>query len=245
LLEDNKRTYLGQHFLIDFSTISKIVGSCNVSKTDTVLEFGTGYGYLTKEISKLSKVVYSYEIEEGLYLKAKSYLRNVSNVKIFNEDFFVQDPYEFDFFLSNIPYSQSKEIMKWLSLHKFREATIMVQKEFSEKLNAFPGDRKYSVVSVFSQYCFDIEPLFDVENDSFLPSPLIKSNVLRLVRKRSKKEMTEDVIANLEYLFSNRNKNILSILNNKDYGTKRIDELDPESLVKISMELNDRKQSRT
>jgi 16S rRNA (adenine1518-N6/adenine1519-N6)-dimethyltransferase len=244
-LEDNKRTYLGQHFLIDFSTISKIVGSCNVSKTDTVLEFGTGYGYLTKEISKLSKVVYSYEVEKGLYLKAKSYLVNVSNVKIFNEDFFVQDPFEFDFFLSNIPYSRSKEIMKWLALHEFREAIIMVQKEFSEKLNAFPGDRKYSVVSVFSQYCFDIEPLFDVENDSFLPTPHIESNVLRLRRKRSKKEMTEDIIANLEYLFSHRNKNVVSILNNKDYANKRIDELYPESLVKISMELNNRKQSRT
>jgi len=244
-LEDNKRTYLGQHFLIDFSAISKIVGSCNVSKSDTVLEFGTGYGYLTKEISKLSKVVYSYEIEEGLYLKAKSYLRNVSNVKIFNEDFFAQDPYEFDFFLSNIPYSRSKEIMKWLSLHEFREGVIMVQKEFSEKLIAIPGERKFSVVSVFSQYCFDIEPLFDVQNESFLPSPHIESNVLRLVRKRNKKEMTEDIIPNLEYLFSHRNKNVVSILNNKDYGNKRIDELDPESLVTISMELNDRKLSRT
>ncbi|HZO10755.1 MAG TPA: rRNA adenine dimethyltransferase family protein [Nitrososphaeraceae archaeon] len=244
-MEDNKRTYLGQHFLIDFSTICKIVGSCNVSKSDTVLEFGTGYGYLTKEISKLSKVVYSYEIEEGLYLKAKSYLRNVSNVKIFNEDFFAQDPYEFDFFLSNIPYSRSKEIMKWLSLHEFREGVIMVQKEFSEKLIAIPGERKFSVVSVFSQYCFDIEPLFDVQNESFLPSPHIESNVLRLVRKRNKKEMTEDIIPNLEYLFSHRNKNVVSILNNKDYGNKRIDELDPESLVTISMELNDRKLSRT
>ena len=244
-MEDNKRTYLGQHFLIDFSTISKIVSSCNVTKADTVLEFGTGYGYLTKEISKLSKVVYSYEIEEGLYLKAKSYLRNVSNVKIFNEDFFAQDPYEFDFFLSNIPYSRSKEIMKWLSLHEFREGVIMVQKEFSEKLIAIPGERKFSVVSVFSQYCFDIEPLFDVQNESFLPSPHIESNVLRLVRKRNKKEMTEDIIPNLEYLFSHRNKNVVSILNNKDYGNKRIDELDPESLVTISMELNDRKLSRT
>jgi 16S rRNA A1518/A1519 N6-dimethyltransferase RsmA/KsgA/DIM1 with predicted DNA glycosylase/AP lyase activity len=132
--------------------------------------------------------------------------------------------------------------MKWLSLHEFREAVIMVQKEFSEKLIAFPGDGKYSVVSVFSQYCFDIEPLFDVENDSFLPSPKIESNVMRLVRK--KKKMTEDIIANLEYLFSRRNKNVVSILNNKDYSSKRIDELDPESLVKISKELNDRKQSR-
>ena len=240
-MEDNTRTYLGQHFLIDFSTISKIIGSCNVAKTDIVLEFGTGYGYLTKEISQLAKVVYSYEIDKELYSKAKSYLANVRNVKTINDDFFAQNHVEFDFFLSNIPYSKSKEILKWLSFNQFREAIILVQKEFSEKLVASPGKAKYSVVSVFSQYCFDIEALFDVGKDCFLPPPQIESKIVRLSSK--KKKMTKDIIAWLEYLFSRRNKNVMSLLNSKDYCNKRIDELDAETLVKISSELNDRKLS--
>jgi ribosomal RNA small subunit methyltransferase A len=240
-LEDNKRTYLGQHFLIDFSTISKIIGSCNVAKTDIVLEFGTGYGYLTKEISQLAKVVYSYEIDKELYSKAKSYLVNVKNVEIINDDFFTQNHIEFDFFLSNIPYSKSKEILKWLSFNQFREALILVQKEFSEKLIASPGNAHYSVVSVFSQYCFDIEALFDVGKDCFLPPPQIESKLVRLSSKKKRKKMTKDIIAWLEYLFSCRNKNVTSLLNSKDYCNKRIDELDAETLVKISNELNDRK----
>ena len=59
----------------------------------------------------------------------------------------------------------------------------MVQKEFFEKLTASPGNIEYSVVSVFSQYCFDIDPLFDVDKNSFLPPPKIGSKVIRLKKK--------------------------------------------------------------
>jgi len=240
-LENDKRTDYGQHFLIDHSTISKIIESCDIRKKDTVLEFGTGYGYLTKEISKLAKVVYSFEIDKELYSKAKTYLMNVENIRIFNENFFAHDPFVFDFFLSNIPYSRSKDIMKWLSLHEFREAVIMVQKEFSEKLMASPGNAKYSVVTVLTQYCFDIELLFEVGKDSFLPPPQIQSTVIRL--KSKKKKMSKGIIANLEYLFSHRNKHVVSLLNNRQYDNIRIHELNIETLVKISNVLNDRENS--
>jgi len=239
-LDDDKRIYLGQHFLVDFNIISKIIGSCNVAKTDVVLELGTGYGYLTKEISRLVYAVYSYEIEKELYSEAKSYLLNERNATIFNEDFFEKCHIEFDFFLSNVPYSRSKEVVKWLSFHEFREAILLVQKEFSEKLIARPGDPNFSVISVISQYCFDIEPLFDVKKDSFLPPPQIESKVVRL--RRNTKKMTKDIIYNLEYLFSRRNKKIISLLADNPVSNNKIDELDAESLVKFCNKLIDLKQ---
>ncbi len=239
-MDDDKRIYLGQHFLVDFNIISKIIGSCNVAKTDVVLELGTGYGYLTKEISRLVYAVYSYEIEKELYSEAKSYLSNERNAKIFNEDFFEKCHIEFDFFLSNVPYSRSKEVVKWLSFHEFREAILLVQKEFSEKLIARPGDPNFSVISVISQYCFDVEPLFDVKKDSFLPPPQIESKVVRL--RRNTKKMTKDIIYNLEYLFSRRNKKIISLLADNPVSNNKIDELDAESLVKFCNKLIDLKQ---
>ena len=241
-MEDDRRTYLGQHFLIDFKAITKIIELCNVGKKDVVLEFGTGYGYLTKEIAELAARVYTYEIDKELYFKAKSYLVNNTNVMIFNQDFFEQDQLEFNFFLSNIPYGRSKEILKWLSLHEFGEAVIMVQREFFEKLTASPGNADYSVVSVFSQYCFDIDPLFDVDKNSFLPPPKIESKVIRLTRRSNK--MNKEIIAGLEFLFSYRNKNAASLLNTKLYQNKKIDQLDVETLIKICNELIERKQLR-
>jgi ribosomal RNA small subunit methyltransferase A len=241
-LEDDNRAYLGQHFLIDFNAITKIIESCNVGKKDVVLEFGTGYGYLTKKIAELAGRVYTYEIDKELYSKAKSYLMNNTNVMIFNQDFFEQFQIEFDFFLSNIPYARSKEIMKWLSLREFGEAVIMVQKEFYEKLTASPGSADYSVASVFSQYCFDIDPLFDVDKNSFLPPPKIESKVIRLKRGRNK--MNKEIITALEFLFSYRNKNSASLLKTKLYQNKKIDQLNVETLVKICNDLIESKQFR-
>jgi 16S rRNA A1518/A1519 N6-dimethyltransferase RsmA/KsgA/DIM1 with predicted DNA glycosylase/AP lyase activity len=197
-----------------------------------VLEFGTGYGYLTKKIADLVRMVYTYEIDNELYSKAKNFLVENTNVMIFNQDFFKQEEYDFDFFLSNIPYSRSKDTMKWLSLHEFRDAVIMVQKEFCDKLIAPPGSSDYSVVSVFSQYCFDIEPLFDVEKNSFNPPPKIDSKVIRLRRKKNK--MKPQVISGLELLFSNRNKNAAKLLDSKQYLNKKINQVDVETLIEIA-----------
>jgi 16S rRNA (adenine1518-N6/adenine1519-N6)-dimethyltransferase len=231
-LEDENRNHLGQHFLIDYNIISKIIESGNVKENDVVLEFGTGYGYLTKKIADLVRMVYTYEIDNELYSKAKNFLVENTNVMIFNQDFFKQEEYDFDFFLSNIPYSRSKDTMKWLSLHEFRDAVIMVQKEFCDKLIAPPGSSDYSVVSVFSQYCFDIEPLFDVEKNSFNPPPKIDSKVIRLRRKKNK--INPQVISGLELLFSNRNKNAAKLLDSKQYLNKKINQVDVETLIEIA-----------
>ena len=231
-MEDENRNHLGQHFLIDYNIVSKIIESGNVKESDVVLEFGTGYGYLTKKIADLVRMVYTYEIDNELYSKAKNFLVENTNVMIFNQDFFKQEEYDFDFFLSNIPYSRSKDTMKWLSLHEFRDAVIMVQKEFCDKLIAPPGSSDYSVVSVFSQYCFDIEPLFDVEKNSFNPPPKIDSKVIRLRRKKNK--INPQVISGLELLFSNRNKNAAKLLGSKQYLNKKINQVDVETLIEIA-----------
>ncbi len=233
-MEDDKRKYLGQHFLIDFNIIFKTIKACNVGKNDVVLEFGTGYGYLTKKIAETAKLVYTYEIDKEIYAEAKNYLIQNSNVLIFNQDFFKQEHHEFDFFLSNIPYARSKDIMKWLSIHEFREAIIMVQKEFSDKLTALPGNADYSAVSVFSQYCFDIEQLFDVTKNSFHPPPKIDSKVIRLKKKNN---MDLKIISGLEFLFSNKNKNADTLLESKQYQNKKISQLNVETLVDISNDL--------
>jgi 16S rRNA (adenine1518-N6/adenine1519-N6)-dimethyltransferase len=242
-LEDDNRNQFGQHFLIDYNIISKIIESCKAEKNDVVLEFGTGYGYLTKKIAEIVRTVYTYEIDAEIYSSAKRYLVQNDNVVIFNQDFFEQDEITFDFFLSNIPYSRSKEIMKWLSFRQFREAVIMVQKEFSNKLTAIPGSADYSVVSVFSQYCFDIEPLFDVGKNSFQPPPKIDSRVIKL--KRKKNNVDNRIMSGLEILFSNRNKNVASLIDSNQYQSKKISQLNAETLIEISADLMKNKRFKT
>jgi 16S rRNA (adenine1518-N6/adenine1519-N6)-dimethyltransferase len=118
----------------------------------------------------------------------------------------------------------------------------MVQKEFSDKLTAFPGSTDYSVVSVFSQYCFDIEPLFDVGKNSFHPPPKIDSKVIKLRRKKN--SMNNHIISSLEYLFSNRNKNVASLIDSNRSDNMKINQLNVETLIGISNDLIKNKPSK-
>ena len=55
----------------------------------------------------------------------------------------------------------------------------MVQREAALRLTAAPGSREYNAFSVYMQYFFDLEILFDVPSSCFLPPPKVTSAVLR------------------------------------------------------------------
>ena len=82
-MEDDNRKNLGQHFLIDYNIIFKIIEACNVGKNDVVLEFGTGYGYLTKKIAETVRLVYTYEIDKLEPIVAKPF--SPGNISIARE----------------------------------------------------------------------------------------------------------------------------------------------------------------
>jgi 16S rRNA (adenine1518-N6/adenine1519-N6)-dimethyltransferase len=116
----------------------------------------------------------------------------------------------------------------------------MVQKEFCDKLTAFPGSADYTVVSVFSQYSFDIKPLFDVAKNAFHPPPKIDSKVIKLRRKNN--SISKQIISGLEILFSNRNKNASTLVDSNHYQNMKISQLNVETLISISNDLIKNKQ---
>jgi protein-L-isoaspartate(D-aspartate) O-methyltransferase len=62
----------------------RLLDALNIQKNETVLEVGTGSGYLTAVLSKLSKSVTSIEIDEALSQNAQERLKslNISNVTL-------------------------------------------------------------------------------------------------------------------------------------------------------------------
>ena len=65
----------------------------------------------------------------------------------------------------------------------FESVIIMVQKEVAERFSSAPGSKKYSSITVFLNYYFDVEKLFDVSRKSFYPVPNVDSAVLKLKKK--------------------------------------------------------------
>lgn len=229
--------YYGQNFLIDLKVTKKIIELSEIKSFENVCEMGTGKGILTPYLCKHANFVKSFEVDYKLYDKIKHLSKKFSNLKIISEDILKYDKsLEFDVFVSNIPYSKSKETISWLATKKFGRAIIMVQDEFSQKIQSKPGAKSYRAISAIAQYCFDIEPLFKVDKTSFSPQPKVNSHVIRLINKN--KKLSKDMISKIHFLFSFKNKNINKLnkkLNtNFDQKNLKIKEIDPERIIAIS-----------
>ena len=232
-----KRKRLGQHFLNSKSIAEKIVSESNITPKDTVFEIGTGDGILTPLLAANANNVISVDADEVLVKKAKNMFSEISNLEIrYGDGFKIKEP--FTIFVSNLPYSKSKDAIEWLATTSFSHGVIMVQKEFAEKLLAkSPKDRRS--VSVIANYTLGIESILNVGKKNFDPNPQVDSVVLKIVKKRS---IDYNLIEIVNKIFSYRRKKISNIL--KQFGKefsleKRLDELTNEEIIDIARQIHD------
>ena len=77
----------------------RILDSLNLQGNEEILEVGTGSGYLTSVLAKLSKSVQSIEIEKELYESAKASIKKLKlkNVDLINDDFICSNFQEEEF----------------------------------------------------------------------------------------------------------------------------------------------------
>ena len=225
--------------LVDRRILAKIISAAYIGKDEIVLEAGTGQGILTEELCKYAKQVISYEIDIKLYRKVQEQLLSqFRNLELVNADLFkTKDPQFFDVFISNLPYSRSRDAVEWLSTQEFDRAILMVQEEFADKLAARPGSKNYRAISALAAHCFTIEKLFKVRRESFEPQPKVESSIIRITPVNA---ITREAIRNINLLFSRRNKKVSSvaakigIIIDANYGSKKIDELEPRHLVRMA-----------
>lgn len=236
---NNIRRALGQHMLVDRRILHRVVSAAHIGKDEIVLEAGTGQGILTAELCKYAQQVISYEIDVKLYQKAKEQLSSqFKNLELINADLFKTWNFHFlNVFISNLPYSRSRDAVEWLSTQEFDRAILMVQEEFADKLSARPSSKNYRAISALAAHCFSIEKLFRVGSESFEPQPKVESSVIRITPLNV---VTKELIRNTNLLFSRRNKKASSVaaeigtIIDASYGNKRIDELEPRHLIQMA-----------
>jgi len=226
-----KRKRLGQHFLHSQSVAKKIVESAGITKKDTVLEIGTGKGILVPLLCEKAGKVVSIESDFELYNAAKEKFSDIANLTLVHGDGFESDE-KFTIFVSNLPYSKSRDAMEWLVQKKFRQAVVMVQKEFAEKIA-----EKNKAVSVLVNYFADIEKIMNVNANNFSPSPNVDSVVLRLTQKNM---IPKEIISVVNKLFSYKRKKIQNIA--KQFGKviesgKRLEELSGDEIISIAKQI--------
>ena len=230
-----KRKRLGQHFLISSSIANSIVSEAKITKNDIVFEVGTGQGILTTLLCQKAAKVISVDMDEELVRNAKSKFSDMGNLFLKSGDGFKKKDI-FTIFVSNLPYSRSKDAIEWLAQTSFSHGVIMVQKEFADKLLATSSKRR-KAVSIIATSAFEITSILKVEKNNFSPSPKIDSVVLKITKKNN---LSKELIQSINKIFSYRRKtvkNILKQFNKESEIDKRVDDLSGEEIIDLANQI--------
>ncbi len=189
-----KKKY-GQNFLKDENILNKIVNSCEVNDKDLVIEIGPGAGALTEKLLEKTKKVICFEIDTDL----KDLLKplEINGANIIYGDFLEQDvnkvikEYKYNnlFIIANLPYYITTPIINKIIDDKLpvNKCVFMIQKEVADRFKASVGTKQYNSLSIFIDYYFEVNKLFDVSRNSFFPVPNVDSTVISLEKRSHNK----------------------------------------------------------
>jgi len=230
-----KRKQFGQHFLNSNSIAKSIVSEAKITKGDIVFELGTGLGILTPLLCEKANKVISVDLDENLVKNAKSTFSNIDNLILKSGDGFKKKD-SFSIFVSNLPYSKSKDAIEWLAQTSFSHGVIMVQKEFADKLLA-KSSKKRKAVSIVANHAFEIKKISKVGKNNFSPSPKVDSVILKIIKKNT---MSKDLIQTINKIFSYRRKTIKNVLkqfNKETVIDKRVDDLSGDEIIHLANQI--------
>jgi 16S rRNA (adenine1518-N6/adenine1519-N6)-dimethyltransferase len=178
---------LGQHFLQP-EWADKLVEAIGPFPDDRFLEIGPGLGALTVRLSP--RVAHITAVEVDPEMVAALGERMPSNVSLIEADF-LDAPFERLYgdspvrVAGNVPYNITSPILfRLLEAHlqkrAVRDATLMLQREVADRLDAAPGTKDYGVLSIALQLHADVRRLLSLPPGAFRPVPKVHSSVLRL-----------------------------------------------------------------
>lgn len=183
--------YSGQNFLIDAGIINYQLEQAKISKNDVVLEVGGGIGNLTKCLIGSAKKLYVIEFDRKLYEFLKSKYETYNNIEVIFGDAVKVDWPDFNKCVANLPYQISSPFTFRLLATQFEKAILLYQKEFALRMQAMPGEKNYSRLSVMVQLKAECNYLKTVKPRSFYPPPKVESAMVELKPKKTRFEVDE------------------------------------------------------
>ena len=202
------RKRFGQHFL-EPAWVTRLINAVDPQPGDTFLEIGPGRGALTKVLAPRVKQVVAVEIDRDLAAALPSHVpSNVTVVEgdfleadldalLHAREREVTGPAKAGpqavgysdlnpiRVIGNLPYNVSSPILfKLLQAadegRRFRDATLMLQKEVADRLLAQPGTGEYGTLAIQVGLVADVERLLTLPPGAFRPPPKVTSAVVRL-----------------------------------------------------------------
>ncbi|MBQ8468328.1 MAG: ribosomal RNA small subunit methyltransferase A [Clostridia bacterium] len=206
----------GQNFLTDTNLLAAIAKDSEIDSQTTVVEVGPGAGALTRELAKVSKCVYAFEIDTDLKEILDENLKGYNNVKVVFRDFLKMPNEDLKAVagtgfavVANLPYYiTSPLITKFLTCGlEPKSLTVMVQKEVGERIVAKPATKDYGVLSVMVQLCGIPEIKRFVGRQMFTPAPNVDSCIVHLSSIKTPKNY-ERIVEFVKGCFASRRKTL-------------------------------------
>ena len=236
---------LGQNFLVDDNVIDEIIRCSNIDKKDLIIEIGPGLGVLTNRLLQESNNVMAVELDKRMVsilqdrFKLNINGQTESKLEIINEDILKinlnqliaekksKNEIRQVKIVANLPYYISTPIIMKLLENRLDidEIIVMVQKEVAERLTAKTGTRLAGAITYAVEYYSEAESIIKVPKESFVPSPKVESEVIKLTVRKNKKIQVQDEKLLFDIIsksFMQRRKTLSNallnnnIINNKD-----------------------------
>jgi 16S rRNA (adenine1518-N6/adenine1519-N6)-dimethyltransferase len=235
------RKRFGQHFL-EPAWADKLVEAIGPQADDRFLEIGPGPGALTLRLAARVAHLIGVEVDRDLAAALEPQLP--PNVELVVADFLALDlttvlqsgPVRV---AGNVPYNISSPILfklidtvrtsveAGLQARPGREpasprtrepaivdATLMLQREVAERLEARPGSKDYGVLSISVQLHADVRRVLSLPPGAFRPAPKVHSAVVRLTFRPPPSPPRDERVfeAMVRSMFTQRRKTLANAL---------------------------------
>jgi len=166
---------LGQNFLINKNTVSKVILESNLEITQSILEIGPGLGALTEGLVKKSNQIYAYEIDSILFSYLSNKFSNFENLTLFNEDILKAKIPPHDIIISNIPYSITGPIFEKVFYNSQPpRGALIIENSIAERLFNGKNYKSFSRITVtFNAFMKPVRK-FKISRFDFFPTPKIE-----------------------------------------------------------------------
>jgi 16S rRNA (adenine1518-N6/adenine1519-N6)-dimethyltransferase len=226
-MQPSKR--LGQNFVIDAGTVTRIAAMAGLRPDDVVLEVGPGFGSLTLPLLAAARRVVAVEADPALAAElpatvAARAAQLAGRLEVVTADAARIDSLPGDqptVLVANLPYNVSVPVVLHLldTVPTLRGGLVMVQAEVADRMCAPPGSRVYGVPSAKLAWFAAARRVGSVRRAVFWPVPRVDSGLVEFVRhppevaERLRGAASQaETFAVIDAAFSQRRKTLRSAL---------------------------------
>ena len=217
----------GENYLIDGNIKNKIIDEANVSKDDTVLEIGPGFGALTVDLASTGAEIFAVEKDRKAFEIFKHLIKDdFPNLRLLNGDILGFDINQMPLarkikVVGNLPYYITTPIIEYLieNRRSIESMLLVMQKEVASRFLASNGSKDYGSISCFIQYYTNPHYKCTIKRNSFYPEPEVDSSLLKfdILDRPSVNVKDEGLFFKIiRGAFNQRRKSIINSLSRKE-----------------------------